>query len=343
MPKSLQICRYAEQPERFLELLAQAECDFVDPVSFPLAATYYAEYFADLYQGDVSLIAHDKETPLVVMRGQMVGGKISDNGQGVHFFVRPGKPGEAILFELAKDLLLHTGAESIRIHDHPAGTMTPLGRALIYHKAEPQLRIVSTTDLMRSEDELRGELRKSFRSLVNWGIGALKFDYLFKDRFDAQAFEAFREFHVRTAGRETRSRESWLLQGEMIRQGRADLSLGYLDGALVSASLFLDTGSVTAYGVGVYERSLFDKPLSHAAIFLGMLRAKARGQKVFVVGDVPPAKQVNDKDFSIGLFKSGFAANLDVGIDWIYRNAAADATVRDDVAISGLSGGNTTQ
>jgi lipid II:glycine glycyltransferase (peptidoglycan interpeptide bridge formation enzyme) len=119
----------------------------------------------------------------------------------------------------------------------------------------------------------------------------------------------------------------------MIKANRAELLLSYLDESkLVGASLFLDTGETTTYGVGVYERSLFEKPLSHAPIFMAMLRAKERGQRRFVIGDVPPAKSPQDKEFSIGWFKSGFTGNLTVGLDWTYRLQESETSDSLDTA-----------
>ena len=318
---SMQICRYAEEPNRFLDLLARSGCPFADPLSFQLAASYYAEYFGQGYNVDASFIVHRDDVPLFVMRGQSVNGVLSDNGQDVSIFTATDIYSEAVVLSLLKDTARWSGCHTIRILDHAAGgVMTALGRALMFYKAVPQLRVLAIADLTASEAELRVGLRKSYRSLINWGLKTLSLQNVTAEAFDADAFESFRQFHIRTAGRETRSLKSWNLQAEMIKANRAELLLSYLhDDQLVGASLFLDTGETTTYGVGVYERGLFEKPLSHAPVFMAMLRAKERGQRRFVIGDVPPARSVDDKEFSIGWFKSGFTANLMVGLDWTYQ------------------------
>lgn len=320
MTDSIQICRYIEEPDRFLDLLGRSGCPFADPQSFPLGANYYAEYFGQAHNGDASFIAHRDGVPLAVMRGQSVNGVLSDNGQDVSIFMASDRLSEAAVLDLLKDAARRSGCHTIRILDHAAsGVMTPLGRALMFHKAVPQPRVLAIADLTASEAELRGGLRKSYKSLINWGLKTLRFQNVTADSFDPAAIESFRQFHIQTAGRETRSLRSWELQAEMIKASRAELLLSYLEDRLVGASLFLDTGGTTAYGVGVYERSLFEKPLSHAPIFMGMLRAKERGQQRFVIGDVPPAKSPQDKEFSIGWFKSGFTEHLTLGLDWTYK------------------------
>lgn len=317
----LQICRYAEEPDSFLNLLsAQSACDFADPQSFPIAARYYAEYFGSSYDGDASFIAHFDGEPIVIMRGQSIRGLICDNGQCISLFVAPDKINEAALLDMLEGEIARQGAYAIRILDHaPTGIMSQLGRCLMFRRAVPKVRVVAVVDLTLSELALRKGVRKSYRSLINWGMKTLRFQYLDAETFDAQAFELFHRFHIRTSGRETRSQASWNLQAEMIKAHRAELALSYLGDMLVGGSLFLDTGATTTYGVGVYERTLFDKPLSHAPIFLGMLRARARGQRRFFIGDVPSATSPQDKEFSIGWFKSGFTANLSVNLDWTYQ------------------------
>lgn len=328
---SMQICRYAEEPGNFLDLLARSGCPFADGHSFPLSASYYAEYFGGAHNGDASFIAHQDGAALVVMRGQSVNGVLADNGQDVSLFVASSRTSEAVVLDLLKDAARRSGCHTIRILDHAAsGVMTPLGRALMFHRAVPQPRVLAIADLTASEAELRGGLRKSYKSLINWGLKTLRFQNVTAQSFDPAAIESFRQFHIQTAGRETRSLRSWELQGEMIKANRAELLLSYLDGdKLVGASLFLDTGETTTYGVGVYERSLFEKPLSHAPIFMGMLRAKERGQRRFLIGDVPAAKSPQDKEFSIGWFKSGFTANLTLGLDWTYKLQEPEAAGLD--------------
>jgi hypothetical protein len=316
---NLGVCRYAQDPERFLALLARSACPFADPVSFSLGARYYQAYFADRYRGDASFIVHDGGAVLAVVRGQAVGDTIFDNGQGVSVYSRSDRNVDGDIVRALEETGRTLGCGSIRIADPGrAPDLDSLGRHLLNRRAEPRLRLIAIADLMRDEGTLRGGLRKSFRSLVNWGSRELRMQYVTAAAFDAEAFESFRAFHVRISGRETRSRESWNIQAEMIRAGRGELLLSHLDGhGLVSASLFLDTGSTATYGVGVYERDLFEKPLSHAPLFTGMLRAKERGQTLFVIGDVPPASgAATDKEFSIGQFKSGFSDTLLMTVDW---------------------------
>jgi hypothetical protein len=318
-----QICRYSECPERFLDLLAKSNCPFADPVSFALGARYYRAYFATEYRGDVSFIVHDRDHVLAVVRGQAVGDVIFDNGVGASVFLAQDAQPSSIVAALDEAARLH-GCSVINVSC--AGTPEKFSEYLLHHRASPLVRFLAVADLTESEDALRRGVRRRFRSMVNWGTRELRMQLVTASSFDPEAFESFRQFHIRVAGRETRGVESWAIQAEMIRGDRGELLLSYLDGhGLVGGSLFLDTGVTTTYGVGVYDRDLFDKPLSHAPMFTAMLRAKQRGQRSFVIGDVPPAGRVTDKEFSIGQFKSGFSDTLLTTVDWTLSIAPAES------------------
>lgn len=315
---SLRTCRYAEDPARFLDLLDRIDCPFADATSFPLAARYYAAYFGESYGGDLSFIIYDRDAPLGLVRAQAIGETVSDNGQSLVPFTISDRVSETALIEHLENMAQTVRARIIKvIESNRNGNLGALGRNLLNRRATPIVRLQAIADLSRDESVLKNGIRKSYRSLVNWGLRTLRFEFITATTFDATAFEAFREFHVRISGRETRSRSSWDIQAEMIRAGRAELILSHLDDhGLVGGSLLLDTGHTTTYGVGVYERSLFDKPLAHSPLYSAMLRAKERGQRYFVIGDVPPAKTHHDKEFTIGQFKSGFTADLHIDIEW---------------------------
>ncbi|MGE5538261.1 MAG: hypothetical protein ACM30I_06570 [Gemmatimonas sp.] len=319
----VEICRYADDPGRFLDLLGGSACPFADAVSFPLSARYYRAYFAGDYRGDLSFVAHEGAVVRAVVRAQAVATTVFDNGQGASVWLAGVAAHDVIaaLDQAARALGCHTVKVSDPAHE---GRLGDLGRHLLYRRAALRSRFIAVADLDRGDDALRAGLRKSFRSLVNWGTRTLKLQRITAETFDAQAFESFRQFHIKISGRETRSAESWSIQAEMIRARRAELLLSYLDGhGLVGGSLLLDTGAITTYGVGVYERELFDKPLSHAPLFMAMQHARERGQRVFVLGDVPPAGTVTDKEFSIGQFKAGFTDTTLAALDWTYELSAA--------------------
>jgi hypothetical protein len=317
---AVEICRFSENPQAFLDLLARAPCPFADAISFPLASRYYEIYYAPGYRGDVSFAVHRAGEPLVVVRGHAVDGTICDNTWGVRVFKAHESVSDVLILDELERATRAAGATTVKVlGTGPSSILDSLSRNLMFRKAAPSVRVLAAANLDHTEAELRAGLRKSYQSLINWGLRTMTFQYITAEAFDAAAFEAFRAFHIETAGRETRVRATWDLQAEMIKANRAELILGSLVGhGMVAGALFLDTGATTTYGVGVYNRDLFDKPLSHAPIFAGMLRARERGQKIFMVGDIPAAQSADDKGFSIGWFKGGFSEDLIAGLEWTY-------------------------
>ena len=68
-----------------------------------------------------------------------------------------------------------------------------------------------------------------------------------------------------------------------------------------------------AYGVGTYDRSLFEKPLGHVVQYCAIELMKARELRWYKIGQRPyPSEQprATDKEFSIAEFKQGFATHL---------------------------------
>jgi hypothetical protein len=177
---------------------------------------------------------------------------------------------------------------------------------------------VACVDLTAGPAAWRAALRKSSRSLINWGRRNFSISYISQDTPDRALFERYRDFHSDIAGRVTRSAASWNAMYEWIAGGGGELILGYLDGRLVAGSMFLDGTEISIYASGVYDRSLFDKPLAHYPLWLGLEHAPARGMKKLELGSVPAQGTVSDKEYQIGYFKRGFATHIEDQINWVW-------------------------
>ena len=130
----------------------------------------------------------------------------------------------------------------------------------------------------------------------------------------------FRQLHIREAGRETRSEESWSRQLEIVQAGEAFVVFGHVDDRLVSAGLFMHSETNCYYGVSASRRDLFEKPLFHALMWTANLHAKKIGWRRFEVGEqlypnhpqyLPPTK----KEIDISGFKAGFGGHTRMFLD----------------------------
>ena len=182
----------------------------------------------------------------------------------------------------------------------------------------------SVLDLSQDEVQLKNNLRKSYRSLINWGLRELQ-PQVFEGRsLTWEDMNEFRALHVREAGRETRSEASWRRQFEMVEASEAFVVEGRLDGEMVSAGFFCASQTHCYYGSSASRRDLFEQPLFHSLMWSAILHAKERGCRWFEVGEQaypnhPRDPRPSDKARSISEFKHGFGGGtrmfLDLGLD----------------------------
>ncbi len=156
--------------------------------------------------------------------------------------------------------------------------------------------------------ETKSMLRKSYKSLINWGEKNLKTIILNDTNISEEIFESFRLFHIKVSGRETRSKETWDLQLAAILKKEAFLICCYISDHLVSAQYYIYGKKVAYYGVGVMDRDLMAQnlPLGHwpmikAIKHLGELKV----ERLFL-GSRQINDEINSKEEAIHKFKSGF-------------------------------------
>ncbi|MCE4556122.1 FemAB family protein [Pelomonas cellulosilytica] len=170
-------------------------------------------------------------------------------------------------------------------------------------------------DLQRPLADVRSSFRKSYKALINTGLRAWQVQLLDAGHADAAAWEEFKQLHITVAGRRTRADVTWAYQLDWIRQGWAFAVLlrDPADGRLVGGGFIEHTRDEAMYGVGVYDRTLFDKPLGHVVQQVAIERLVALGIPWYRLGErscpqdqpAPSAKQVAISDF-----KQGFASHL---------------------------------
>ncbi len=227
----------------------------------------------------------------------------------------------AIEFSLEnlKQIAIATGLEVISVSDIDPLTGSMLSNALEYVGALPQTRILAQVDLTAGPTAWRSALRKSSRSLINWGRRHMQVDFVNRDNLDLGQFRKFQEFHAQVAGRVTRPQESWDEIFAWISAGGGELTMTSIDKKPAAASLFIDGTSCCLYFTGVYDRTNFDKPMAHYPLWLGIERAHERGMKTLELGDVPEEGAVSAKEYQIGYFKRGFATHLEKQVTWTWH------------------------
>lgn len=163
-------------------------------------------------------------------------------------------------------------------------------------------------DLQLSIDSIRLGFRKSYKSLVNKAMSEFEIMVCENDLDDF--FDEFRLLHLELAGKETRSKESWNIQKEQIKNDEAFL-VTVMDGdSFIGAGFFTYTKDMGIYSCGVYRRELFDKPIGHGVQMKAIEILKEKGCKTYYLGQkmtLLDEKIPSEKELSISHYKEGFA------------------------------------
>lgn len=289
------------------------------PSQFQAASTYQQSYFEKKYK-NLSFALTKAEDVLAIVLLEKYDTKLSGYyGQGARiYWVQEGRKIANATFESLMQLARDNELQEVLIRDRASDKHLALTGSYAFNfGGRPTTKLLAEIDLTLSEEAIHSDLRNSYPSLIHQGNKELNWQIINNNNPDKSLFDKFQAFHQQEAGKATRAQKSWDIQYELIQNGTAELVAAELqDHGMVSAALFEDHGNTTLYSTAVYKRDLFDKPLAHANVYTGILRAKARGQKTLYLGEVFPKDVTSDKEYNIGKFKKGFCKVLSTCIDW---------------------------
>ena len=167
-------------------------------------------------------------------------------------------------------------------------------------------------DLSWPLEKIHANMRKSYRSLIHEGERLWQVEV--HDIVDENIFEEFRKLHIDVAGRVTRPKKTWDLQLDAIKNGADFLVTIRDDGQkLRGGGLFETSSTEGCYAVGAYDRTLFDKPVSHVVQWTAIKHLKALGMKYHYIGQrfyIGDESKPSEKELQIAYFKEGFATNV---------------------------------
>jgi len=192
-------------------------------------------------------------------------------------------------------------------------------------------------DLSLAEDQLHQNLRKSFKSLINWGKKNLDIYLIDSNSITMKDIERFRMLHFDAAGRQTRSKKSWEMQYDIVQKKEAFILFGEIDHQLVTGIFMFMSGRFCYYGISASIRALFDKPMAHALIWESIIHAKKDGCLFYELGEQVYPMQANrvsyqiyddlltipvpqKKELDISMFKQGFGGMTKARLDIRWQN-----------------------
>lgn len=273
---------------------------------------------------DASLAVLVDGTHALYVPAAITDGLLAYNGMALRFFFADGLDARARDAAVAAafrhiDALFAAGRITRAwVRDEAAaGVLGPIGTGALNRGATISLQLNGWINLAAGEAAHRRELRKSFRSLINWGRANMTLRYVNAANPDAEAFALLQRFHHTVAGRATRSQASWDAMFAWVAGGGGELVLGYMPGGeLVAATLVVDGRREAYYATGVYDRERFDKPMAHWPLWNALERARERGLERFDLGIIPLPGAASAKEEAIGYFKRGFAMSIVASVEW---------------------------
>jgi hypothetical protein len=300
-----------------------ADPAFAELEAYPHSASFGRTYHAAVYgDRDISFAIRAADLPVLVCLCAPLDGTLSFYSLPLRLCARPDLS-ETIhhaavqaAFTHLDALAIKHGTRDILVREQAASGLSVIGEACTSRGAQATPLQHACVDLTVGQASWRRALRKSSRSLINWGKRNLEMRFANRESPDRSLFSDVQRLHTNVAGRVTRSQNSWDVMYDFVAAGRGELIGGYLDGELVAGSLFIDGTEICIYASGVYNRMLFDKPLAHYSVWLAIERAHLRGMKVLELGVVHDKGSVSDKEYQIGYFKRGFATHIDKHVVW---------------------------
>tara|TARA_Y100000591_G_scaffold125211_1_gene107045 strand:+ start:24069 stop:25064 length:996 start_codon:yes stop_codon:yes gene_type:complete len=201
------------------------------------------------------------------------------------------------------------------------GDLSTLSKHLLKKGANTTPFFTRAIDLSNDESLLKSSIRKSYKSLVNWGTRELDISVCDYSNINWNHINAFSQLHTRVSGHKSRSEDSWRRQFDMVQAGDAFIVLGLLKDELVSAGFFMVSKTNCYYGSSASRRDLFEKPLFHGLIWTAVLHAKKLGCHWFDMGEQlfpnhPISKLPTKKELDISGFKAGFGGETRVFLDF---------------------------
>lgn len=288
-----------------------------------LFSQYYQEYYKENFR-DLSFIILDDKRVLGYVLCAALNGQLTlpEGGIKVSLFTELLPNEKKKIYQVILDKLCTLAQENhcqkIVFKDSLyMDKLSPVGELLFNNRFQSLLTFDMQIDYANFDvNSYYASLRKSYKSLVNWGRKELKVSYLNQDNPDLNMLKKFQEFHQKISGRKTRSDESWLLQYQMIQEGMAELILAEYNDTLVAGSLYADYGDTSVYFTGVYERDLFEYGISHFLLYEGICRSYERGNTTgFSLGHFDTDIQ-DSKWYNIQFFKKGFCGKFEPTILW---------------------------
>jgi FemAB family protein len=172
-------------------------------------------------------------------------------------------------------------------------------------KTQPIIGFEQSVDLSNSLEITFAQLRKSYKSLINQSNRIFKIEI--HTNVSNELWNKFKLFHLKQAGKITRSDATWEIQKQHVNMNKAILvTVKSNQDYYLGFALFNMNKSEAAYAVAAYDREQFDLPIAHGIQWEVIKYFKDKGLKRYIIGSLPNLVECDPKQFNIAKFKMGF-------------------------------------
>jgi len=188
---------------------------FAEVEAYPHTGAFGRAYHSAIHGNlDCSFVVLAEGVPALICFCAPLDGKLSFYGMPLRFVGRQNLDCEVdrkvlqLAFRYLDKLAAAHGVHEILVMDERRNTNSTIEEACYTRSGTKNPYRVAYVDLTAGPTAWRSALRKSWRSLVNWGRRNLSIHYVNRETPDRDLFDQYRAFHAEIAGRVTRAIES---------------------------------------------------------------------------------------------------------------------------------------
>jgi hypothetical protein len=203
----------------------------------------------------------------------------------------------------------------IRINN-PIVFQTTFVENLIRKFTKVETRFSRIVDLNQEEEEILAAYSKSVKSALSKKLSdSQKIEIVDQNSprdIIESSFGSLKSLHLDSAGKLTRSLQSWKIQKQFLINGNAFIVQLLSHGNVISSAYFMITDYDCYYGVSASAPKISGVSLSHLCISEGIAYSKKLGLQTFHLGEQYSylSHKITDKEFNIEKFKSFFGGDL---------------------------------
>jgi len=179
-----------------------------------------------------------------------------------------------------------------------------------------QARFNRVIDLKIGIDQIKKEYSKSIRSAVNSQFNSPNIveivDHTCSEKSQSFALNSLKNLHANSAGRMTRSEQSWRIQESNLFMGHAFIVQLKNQDEVISSAYFMNTKFDCYYGISASQPKSKGTSYSHLCVVEAIEYCEKRNLNGFHLGEQLSyfSHEATEKEKNIEKFKSFFGGNL---------------------------------